>query len=132
MKNYAKVLKKTCREQQQESLPACERTDKLETRENYNHPGQSREMSHRSARHSKEVDRVLLRIYRLTTTGDPKVLDVPPPINNHGYPIRREVAEAAGKSLKKGKSAGVDTIPSELVQAGGEAMIDNYVTHRLQ
>ena len=27
-------------------------------------------------------------------------------------------------SLKKGKSAGVDNIPAELVQAGGETMID--------
>ena len=31
--------------------------------------------------------------------------------------------EAAVKSLKKGKSAGADNIPAELVQAGGEAMI---------
>ncbi len=28
------------------------------------------------------------------------------------------------QSLKKGKSAGVDNIPAELLQAGGEAMID--------
>ena len=58
------------------------------------------------------------------TTGDPKVLDVPPPINNDSYPILREEVEAGVKSLKKGKSAGVDNIPSELVQAGGEAMTD--------
>ena len=32
--------------------------------------------------------------------------------------------EAAVKALKMGKSAGVDNIPAELVQAGGEAMID--------
>ena len=32
--------------------------------------------------------------------------------------------EAAVKTLKIGKSAGVDNIPAELVQAGGEAMID--------
>ena len=32
--------------------------------------------------------------------------------------------EAAVKTLKMGKSAGVDNIPAELVQAGGEAMID--------
>ena len=39
MKNNAKVSKKTCRKkQQQESLPACERTGKLETRENRYHP----------------------------------------------------------------------------------------------
>ena len=39
-------------------------------------------------------------------------------------PLLREEVEAAVKSLKKGKSAGVDNIPAELVQAGGEAMID--------
>ena len=32
--------------------------------------------------------------------------------------------EAAVKALKIGKSAGVDKIPAELVQAGGEAIID--------
>ena len=32
--------------------------------------------------------------------------------------------KAAVKALKMGKSAGVDNIPAELVQAGGEAMID--------
>ena len=62
--------------------------------------------------------------YTHTTTGDPKVLDVPPPINNGSYPILREEVEAVVESLKKGKSAGVDSIPSELVQAGGETMID--------
>ena len=39
--------------------------------------------------------------------------------------------EAAVKSPKKGKSVGLDNIPSELVQAGGEAN-DRYVTHHLQ
>ena len=52
------------------------------------------------------------------------MLDVPPPTNNDSYSILREEVEAAVRSLKKGKSAGVDNIPSELVQAGGEAMID--------
>ena len=69
-------------------------------------------------------------LYTHTTTGDPKVLDVPPPINNDSYPILREEVEAAVKSLKKGKSAGVDNIPLELVQAGAEAMID--VAHHLR
>ena len=32
--------------------------------------------------------------------------------------------EAPIKALKMGKSAGMDNIPAELVQAGGEAMID--------
>ena len=63
-------------------------------------------------------------LYAHTATGDPKVLDVPPPINNDSYPILREEVEAAVKLMKKGKSTGMDNIPPELVQAGGEAMID--------
>ena len=39
-------------------------------------------------------------------------------------PILREEVEIAVASLKKGKSAGVDNIPAELVQAGGETMKD--------
>ena len=52
------------------------------------------------------------------------MLNVPLQINNDCYPILREEVEAAVKSLKKGKSAGVDNIPPELVQTGGQAMID--------
>ena len=63
-------------------------------------------------------------LYTHTTTGDPKVLDVPPPINNDSYPILWEGVEVAVKSLKKGKSTGVDNISLELVQAGGNSMID--------
>ena len=58
------------------------------------------------------------------TTGDPKVPDVPPPINSDSYSILREEVEATVKSLKKSKSAGEDNIPPELVQVGGEAMTD--------
>ena len=36
--------------------------------------------------------------------------------------------DAAVKSLKKGKSAGIDNIPAELVQAGGEALITTLTT----
>ena len=36
--------------------------------------------------------------------------------------------EAAVKALKMGKSAGVDNIPAEFVQVGGEAMIDILTT----
>ena len=39
-------------------------------------------------------------------------------------PIPFEEVEIAVASLKKGKSAGVDNIPAELVQAGGETMVD--------
>ena len=63
-------------------------------------------------------------LYTHTTTGDPEVLDVPPPNNNDSYLFLREEVEAAVKSLKKGKSTGVDNIPSEVVRAEGEAMTD--------
>ena len=36
----------------------------------------------------------------------------------------REEVEIEVALLKKGKSAGVDNIPAELVKAGGETMID--------
>ena len=52
------------------------------------------------------------------------MLDVPPPVNSDSYPVLREEVEATVKSLKKGKLAVVDNIPLELVQVGGEAMIN--------
>ena len=39
-------------------------------------------------------------------------------------PRNTMMIEITVASLKKGKSAGVDNIPAELVQAGGETMID--------
>ena len=39
------------------------------------------------------------------------------------HPVLLREVEAAVQSLKKGKSAGVDNIPAELVQAGGEDVI---------
>ena len=59
LKNNSKVSKKTCRK-----TTARKPTNlwKLETRENFYRPGQSREMSHRRTRHSEEMDRVLLWI----------------------------------------------------------------------
>ena len=58
------------------------------------------------------------------TDGDPRVLDCPQIPDEEHHPIIREEVEAAVKALKSGKSAGVDNIPAELVQAGGEAIID--------
>ena len=51
------------------------------------------------------------------------ILSICPKIPEH-HPILREELEEAVKALKMGKSAGVDNVPAELVQAGGEAMID--------
>ena len=56
--------------------------------------------------------------------GDNAVLDCSQPPEEDLQPILREEVEIAVASLKKGKSAGVDNIPAELVQAGGETMID--------
>ena len=43
-------------------------------------------------------------------------------------PILRREVEAAEQSLKKGKSAGNDNIPAELVQADGEGVITALTT----
>ena len=45
-------------------------------------------------------------------------------LNNANHPILREEVEAAVKWLKKGKSAGVDNVLAELIQQGGEAMVN--------
>ena len=63
-------------------------------------------------------------LYNHKAKGDPEVLKHPPVTKRVSHPILREEIEAAVKSLKPGKSAGVDNIPAELLQAGGETMID--------
>ena len=63
-------------------------------------------------------------LYNYRATGDPEVLNVPPAANKTNLPILREEVEAVVKLLKKGKSAGVDNIPAELLQQGGEAMVN--------
>ena len=56
--------------------------------------------------------------------GDNALLDCSQPPEEDLQTILREEVEIAVTSLKKGKSAGIDNIPAELVQAGGETMID--------
>ena len=52
-----------------------------------------------------------------------------PQIDTEGdHPTIRSEVEAAVQSLKKGKSAGVNNIPAELVQAGGEDVITTLTT----
>ena len=80
-------------------------------------------MSHWRIGHPKEVVRELL-----LATGDQEVLNVPPATDNDIYPILREEVEAVVKLLNKGKSAGADNVPAELVQAGGEVMISALLT----
>ena len=59
-------------------------------------------------------------LYNYKANGDPSVLNCPQTDTEDGHPIIRREVEAAIQSLKKGKSAGVDNIQAELVQAGGE------------
>ena len=49
--------------------------------------------------------------------GDPSALDCPQTGTEGDHPILRKEVEAAVQILKKGKSAGVDNMPAELVQA---------------
>ena len=63
-------------------------------------------------------------LYNHKAKGDPEILNHPPVTNTDSHAILREEVEAAVKLLKPGKSAGVDNIPAELLQAGGETMID--------
>ena len=63
-------------------------------------------------------------LYNYRATGDPEVLNVPPATNDADHPSLREEVEAEVKSLKKGQSAGVDNISAELLQQGGEAMVN--------
>ena len=65
-----------------------------------------------------------LELYNYESCGDNAVLDCSQPPEEDLQPILREEVEIAVASLKKGKSAGDDNIPAELVQAGGETMID--------
>ena len=59
-------------------------------------------------------------LYNHKASGDPSVLNSTQTDTDDDHPILRREVEAAVQSLKKGKSAGVDNIPAELVQAGGE------------
>ena len=54
---------------------------------------------------------------------DPSVLNCIHTDTEDDHLILRREVEAAVQSLKKGKSAGVDNIAAELVQAGGEDVI---------
>ena len=56
------------------------------------------------------------------------VLNCPQTHTEDDHPILHKEVEAAVQSLKKGKSAGVNNIQAELVQAGGEDVITALTT----
>ena len=93
--------------------------------------GRSSTIQDRSGKCLTEEKKILSRwteycseLYNYDSCGDNTVLDCSQPPEEDLQPILREEVEIAVASLKKGKSAGVDNIPAELVQAGGETMID--------
>ena len=67
-------------------------------------------------------------LYNHKANGDPSVLNCPQTDTEDDHPSLRREVEAAVQSLKKGKSAGVDNIPAELVQAGGKDVITTFTT----
>ena len=67
-------------------------------------------------------------LYNHKPNGDPSVQNCPQTDREDDHPILRKEVEAAVQLLKQGKSAGVDNIPAELVQAGGEGVITAVMT----
>ena len=67
-------------------------------------------------------------LYNHKANGDPSVLNCPQTHTEDDDPILRKQVEAAVQSLKKRKSAWVDNIPGELVQADGEDIITAVTT----
>ena len=65
-------------------------------------------------------------LYNCKANGDPSVLDCPQTDTEDDHPILHREVEDAVQSLKKGKSAGVNNIPAELVQAGGEGKVFKF------
>ena len=63
-------------------------------------------------------------LYNYELKGDASVLLTPTSQNDDSdnFILKSEIEEAV-KMLKKGKSPGVDNIPGELIQAGGQPMI---------
>ena len=67
-------------------------------------------------------------LYNHKANGDPSLPNCRQTDTENGHPILRKEVETAVQSLKKGKSAGVDNIPAELVQADGEDVITALTT----
>ena len=67
-------------------------------------------------------------MYKCKANGDPSVLNCPQTDTEDDHTILRKEVEAAVQSLKKRKSAGVDNIQAELIQAGGEGAITGVTT----
>ena len=63
-------------------------------------------------------------LYNHQTNGDPTVLTCQGSTNEDDHPILRDEVEAAIRSLKTDKAAGVDNVPAELIKHEGETVAD--------
>ena len=72
------------------------------------------------------MDRILHRAVQSQVQRRSISTELSPDTHEDGHLILRKEGEAAVQSLKKWKSAGVDNIPAELVQADGEAVITAF------
>ena len=97
--------------------------------------GKATTVQDRSGKRVTEERQILKRwteyyseLYNYKANGNSSVLNCPQTDTEDGHPIFRREDEAAVQSLKKGKSAGVDNIPAELVQADGEDVITALTT----
>ena len=67
-------------------------------------------------------------LYNYKANGDPSVMNCSQTDTENDHLILRRGVEAAVQPLKKGKSAGVDNIPAQLVQAVGDDVITALTT----
>ena len=67
-------------------------------------------------------------LYNHKANVDPSIRNCPQTHIEDEHPILRKEVEDAVQSLTKGKSAGMDNIPAELVKAGGEDVITAVTT----
>ena len=74
------------------------------------------------------MDRILLAAVQSQGQWRSISTELSPDAHRGDHPILCREVEAAVQSLKKGKSSGVDNIPAELVQAGGEDVITALTT----
>ena len=67
-------------------------------------------------------------LYSYKANAGPSVMNCPQTDTEDDHPILRRDVEVAVLSLKKRKSAGVNNIPAELVQVGGEDVTTGVMT----
>ena len=85
-------------------------------------PRSFKKMPHRRTTHTEPMDRILL--WAVQSQGQWRSISTElSPDKEDDHPILCKEVEAATQSWKRGKSAGVNNITAEVIQAGGEDVI---------